>query len=205
MDAPARASLSVPESSWPDSAVPFPFLKFNSGRGVSMKSILLAVVLTFAMALCGQTTDNSPHSSTVAVMAPNRELPSAPSGSSAEADRRWTQPTKFAVAATPSRPSSKTWDTTFVLLSGVATALTVADMELTARCTARQTCSEVNPLYGANPTRARLYGISLPMLGGELFLARWLKHRHPDRKVWMMPLIANSATHAVGTATAVGK
>jgi hypothetical protein len=170
-----------------------------------MKPILLAVVLTFAITLCGQTADNSPHSSTVAVTAHNRELPSAPSGSIAEADHRWTQPTNFAVAATPSRRSPKTWDTSFFLLSGVATALTVADMELTARCTARQTCSEVNPLYGTNPTRARLYGISLPMLGGQLFLAQWLKHRHPGRKVWMMPLIANSASHAVGTATAIGK
>jgi len=41
-------------------------------------------------------------------------------------------------------------------------AATVADIEGTQACLRRHTCTEANPLFGSNPSRARSYGIGIP-------------------------------------------
>jgi len=42
-------------------------------------------------------------------------------------------------------------------------AATVADIEGTQACLRRHTCTEANPLFGSNPSRARSYGIGIPL------------------------------------------
>lgn len=42
-------------------------------------------------------------------------------------------------------------------------AATVADIEGTQACLHAHTCREGNPLFGSNPSRARSYGIGIPL------------------------------------------
>jgi hypothetical protein len=42
-------------------------------------------------------------------------------------------------------------------------AATVADIEGTQSCLRAHTCTEANPLFGSNPSRARSYGIGIPL------------------------------------------
>jgi hypothetical protein len=42
-------------------------------------------------------------------------------------------------------------------------AATVADIEGTQSCLRAHTCREANPLFGSNPSRARSYGIGIPL------------------------------------------
>ena len=42
-------------------------------------------------------------------------------------------------------------------------AATIADIEGTEACLHRHTCREGNPLFGSNPSRARAYGIGVPL------------------------------------------
>ena len=42
-------------------------------------------------------------------------------------------------------------------------AATVADIEGTQSCLHAHTCTEANPLFGSDPSRARSYGIGIPL------------------------------------------
>ena len=42
-------------------------------------------------------------------------------------------------------------------------AATVADIEGTQSCLRAHTCREANPLFGSDPSRARAYGIGIPL------------------------------------------
>jgi len=54
-------------------------------------------------------------------------------------------------------------------------ASTIADIEGTEACLRLQTCIEGNPLFGANPSRAKAYGIGIPMGFAIYSLSAWLK------------------------------
>jgi len=104
-----------------------------------------------------------------------------------------------------SKPVPRTVDGKFLFFFAMAAALTVSDIELTQRCLQAGTCHEANILYGNNPTRARMYGFNLPVLGAQTVLSAWLKRRHPERNLWMVPPIADSVAHGVGTITGATK
>jgi hypothetical protein len=93
----------------------------------------------------------------------------------------------------------RTVDKKFLILFGMTAALTVTDIELTQRCMRAGTCHEANFLCGTNPTRARMYGINIPILGGQAIFSAWLKRRHPERNGWMISPIADSVAHGVGS------
>jgi len=54
-------------------------------------------------------------------------------------------------------------------------ASAIADIEGTEVCLRVHTCIEGNPLFGANPSRAKAYGISIPMGFAIYSLSAWLK------------------------------
>jgi hypothetical protein len=54
-------------------------------------------------------------------------------------------------------------------------ASTIADIEGTQACLRVHTCTEGNPLFGANPSRAKSYGIGIPMGFAIYSLSAWLK------------------------------
>jgi hypothetical protein len=104
----------------------------------------------------------------------------------------------------PGKPkvADRTVDKKFLLLFGVATALTVTDIELTQHCLHARTCSEANTFYyGANPTRARMYGVNVPILSAQMISSAWFKRRHPERKQWMISPLADSVSHGFGSIT----
>ena len=54
-------------------------------------------------------------------------------------------------------------------------ASTIADIEGTQACLHAHTCKEGNPLFGANPSRARAYGIGIPLTFAVYTMAGLLK------------------------------
>lgn len=179
-------------------------------RGTTMKvAVVLVVVFSCSLAFSQAITDH--------------HLPEAPS---VVADTETLAPASTALpaidhyvgtsgsaqpiikVATPTvkpRPEPKVVDKKFVALLALAAGAAVADVELTSRCLRAQTCTEANPIYGRNPSRGRMYAISIPILGGQMGLSAWLKHRHPFRKTWMFPMIGGTAAHGIGAATTLGK
>ncbi len=54
-------------------------------------------------------------------------------------------------------------------------ASTIADIEGTEACLNAHTCTEGNPLFGANPSRAKAYGIGIPLGLATYVMSSWLK------------------------------
>jgi len=109
--------------------------------------------------------------------------------------------TKFIIENTPpAEVKSRIFNRTFAILAAVSAAATVADVELTANCLKTSVnCHEANPLWGKDPSRARLYGVNVPIYAGEMMLSRVLRRK--ERKAWMMPLASLTGIHAVGAAS----
>jgi hypothetical protein len=101
--------------------------------------------------------------------------------------------------------ADKTVDKKFLLLFGVTAVLTVTDIELTQHCLRAGTCREANFLYGANPTRARMYGINVPLLGTQMMFSAWLKRHRPERNQWMIAPITGSVAHGIGSISGATK
>lgn len=90
----------------------------------------------------------------------------------------------------------------FAILATVSAATTVADIELSVNCMRTVVnCREANPLMGSDPSRARLYGVNVPIYVGQVVLSRMLKRKFPERKLWLMPLLSLTGTHAAGVAS----
>ncbi len=59
---------------------------------------------------------------------------------------------------------------------------TIADIEGTQACLNAHTCTEGNPLFGRNPSRAKSYGLGMPMTFAIYMMSSWLK-KHGDGNV----------------------
>ena len=100
--------------------------------------------------------------------------------------------------ATAKETKSKVFDRKFFVLAGVAAAATAFDVTTTSRCMSTYVdCREGNPLLGAHPSTARLYGVSFSILGGQLFASAWLRRKTPNGKLWMAPPIITAAGHGM--------
>ena len=94
-----------------------------------------------------------------------------------------------------SRPKTeRVLDAKFVGVSAIAMALTIADIENTQRCLAKNTCTELNPLMPKS--RAGMYAVNIPLNAGLMYLSYRLKARG-NRAWWIAPL-AISGAHGVG-------
>ena len=136
-------------------------------------------------------------------------LPEAPSASWKHSDStdsthegmgiRSAPPTQTMEQRTNSR--LKTMDRQFIVLHSLSTAALVADLETTVRSVAGQPkTNEVNPLFGAHPTRARLYGLGLPLNAVSFYLSYHYKKSEPSRRGWK---VGPGLCIAVHTAAAV--
>ena len=101
-------------------------------------------------------------------------------------------------ALVATRPENKkVVDKKFLILTGIATGLTVADFELTQSCMARHACVESDPLMPSS--RAGMYASSAPV-NAALFY--WSYRRKAEgKKLWWLPIVAVAASHAVGVGT----
>lgn len=82
-------------------------------------------------------------------------------------------------------------------------AVTVAHIEYNANlpCRRLHTCDEINPIYGRNPSRARYYGISMPILAfqwmGSAYLRKGDVRLHiGGYRLWPLAPILTYAAHA---------
>ena len=103
---------------------------------------------------------------------------------------------EFAVVA-PAAPEKKVIDKRFLALTGVATALTVMDFEMTQHCLGNHTCAESDPLMPTS--RAGMYASSAPVNAALYYWSyRWKKQ---GKRLWWVPTAAAIASHAVGVGT----
>jgi hypothetical protein len=89
------------------------------------------------------------------------------------------------IVAPSMESSSRTMDRQFILLNALSTVALVADVEATIHAVGGETkANEVNPVFGAHPTRARLYGITLPLNALSFYLSYHAKKTMPKRRIW---------------------
>src|SRR5690348_10435942 len=89
-----------------------------------------------------------------------------------------SQPSVTFAPVTETKP--KVFDRKFFLLAGIATAATVLDVATTSHCISTYAdCQEGNPLLGAHPSQAKLYGVSFSMLGGQLLASALIRRKAP--------------------------
>jgi hypothetical protein len=78
-------------------------------------------------------------------------------------------------------------DRRFIVLHTLSAMALVADVETTVRVLAEQPkANELNPLFGGRPTRARLYGIGLPLNALSFYLSYHYKRMNPNGRVWKL-------------------
>ena len=100
-----------------------------------------------------------------------------------------------AVARVPVK--KKVVDKKFLALTGIATALTVADFEMTQHCLGNHACVEADPLMPSS--RAGMYASSIPVNAALYYWSYRLKAK--GSRVWWLPTVAAIASHAVGVGT----
>lgn len=85
---------------------------------------------------------------------------------------------------------------TFWMLAAAGAALTVIDFEMTQHnLRMHPNGRELNPLFGARPSRARMYGIGVPLtVSAQIF--GWYARRRT--KAWIAPQLSVIAGHTVG-------
>lgn len=109
--------------------------------------------------------------------------------------------THFAAPTLLMEPNDNKWhtlDRKFILFSLLSTAATIADAETTARgLKANPNATELNPLFGKHPTRARLYGISIPANSLLIYWSYHFKKVAPRRNAWervlKVPIVVHTA------------
>jgi hypothetical protein len=93
----------------------------------------------------------------------------------------------------------RTLDRKFILLQTLSAAALVADVETTMRDLGGQRASELNPLFGQHPTRARLYGINVPLNVLSFYVSYHFKKTEPSRSLWKVGPALSLAVHATAT------
>src|SRR5690242_11867732 len=132
------------------------------------------------------------------------DLPDAPSATRANTLRNSaalnTSPasafdmSEFVTARPALSPDKKVVDKKFLALTGIATALTVMDFEMTQHCLGNRTCVESDPLMPTS--RAGMYASSVPVNAALYYWSyRWKKQ---GKRLWWVPTAAAIASHAIG-------
>ncbi|MBI1750456.1 MAG: hypothetical protein HY234_03740 [Acidobacteria bacterium] len=70
----------------------------------------------------------------------------------------------------------RVFDKKFWLVTAAVVGTAILDVESTARCINNHTCGESNPLFGKNPTRAKMYGIKGSIAGFAIWSTWWWKN-----------------------------
>jgi hypothetical protein len=173
-----------------------------------MKALALSMVILFGLPLLAQAPPENPSAPStvmqdrVSVGLNPAWLPAVTVNPQPNPDRQAVKTSAFLASTRPAKRQAHVFDRKFATLLGVATAMSIVDVQLTQRCIEADTCHEVNPIYGSNPSAGRMYGISFAILGGETLVSRWLRKYHPESSAWIAPLVATSAAHGAGAITA---
>jgi hypothetical protein len=93
----------------------------------------------------------------------------------------------------PASHSSSIKSPSYLLMLAAATAATIADCESTKALLSDPNNQEANPVFGTRPSRARIYGISVPILALNVWSSARLK-KHGNHW-WPLGLGAVIAAH----------
>lgn len=150
--------------------------------------VFCAVLLLAAVAFAAETP-NAP--SATRVNAPRNSAALNTSAASAFDFKEWT------IASAAIVPNKKVADKKFLALTGIATALTVADFEMTQHCMRNRTCVESDPLVPTS--RAGMYASSAPVNAALYYWSYRMKAK--GKRLWWLPTAAAIASHAAGVGT----
>jgi hypothetical protein len=157
------------------------------GRGL----VLCAVLLVAAVAFAADPPD-APSATRVNTLRSGSAL-----NTSVVPAFDWNEWATSTAVLAPSLERKKVVDKKFLILTGIATGLTIADFEMTQRCLGKRTCVESDPLMPTS--RAGMYASSAPVNAALYYWSyRWKKQ---GKKLWWLPTVAAIASHAVGVGT----
>lgn len=149
----------------------------------------------------GTVSSDSAPSPSVSV-AEKADLPEAPSASPVQPSSDVTHEITETHLVSPtleekSTPrTGRTLDRNFILFHAFSAVALVADLETTLRGVQGQANrTELNPLFGAHPTRARLYGIAVPLNVLSLYVSYHYKKVEPGGKLWKLGPGISIAVH----------
>jgi hypothetical protein len=98
------------------------------------------------------------------------------------------------VAPAPA-PRRSVVDKKFLLLTGLATAFTISDVELTQRCLHHGTCVELNPTLPTGHTA--MYLANIPATGALFYWS--YRRKAKGQRLWWLPALVDLLPHAGGT------
>ncbi|MHB8216457.1 MAG: hypothetical protein ACYDDS_10285 [Candidatus Sulfotelmatobacter sp.] len=179
-----------------------------------MLRLALASVLLFSTGAASQTATQVDHprpevdqKADSPIATPSSELPEAPSsigGSPTSADSAPAMSGTRFVAATAVEEQKRNGnprvvDSKFILLNALSTLALVADLETTAHDLEGTRSAELNPLFGQHPSRARLYGVSVPLNVISFYVSYHYKKSQPSRSLWKVGPALSIAVHTAAT------
>ena len=177
-------------------------MRWPLSSGVLFLSLCVSTMAAGQSAIhAGAVSSESDPSPSVSV-AEKPDLPEAPSASPVQSGGDVTREVTDTHFASPmlvekSTPrTGHTLDRNFILLHAVSAAALVADLETTIRGVQGQANgAELNPLFGAHPTRARLYGIAVPLNVFSFYVSYRYKKMEPGGKLWKLGPGISIAVH----------
>jgi hypothetical protein len=132
-------------------------------------------------------------------------LPDAPSAMASPAPAPVVA-VRPAAVTTEVRPKHRVATPEFLVWAVTANAATIADIESTMWALKNcRTCRETNPIYGRNPSRAKMYAINAPINMASLWLSKYLKTHTCSASgtvcwAWRIPFVTLSIAHGAAAA-----
>jgi hypothetical protein len=177
--------------------------RFKGIRGFQLVCVLLLSIAARAQTPVTNSTNNSPANHVPSAAASSLfESPRAigDCGSASDATcaiKREASPIATFSAQAEVNNSRRVLDRKFILFHSLNTLAMVADIESTAHALAGKSGAvELNPLFGQHPTRARMYGIGVPVNALTFFLSHRAKKVAPSRRLWELAPAMTMAIHA---------
>jgi hypothetical protein len=161
-----------------------------------MKCAFICVAISLSLPVFGQSLQQSTSDKT---------LPDSPSATKVLADNTRatpfvSQPLRPAVPAlviqsAPPKEKKRVADRSFILSSLFQIGATIGDIESTQYGLGHGV-REGNPLFGSRPSRAKQYGIALPVAAAVVGWSYRLKKSAPHSKHWLIPPVIVGSMHA---------
>jgi hypothetical protein len=173
--------------------------------GVLFLSLVLSTMAAGQSAIHAGTVSSASDPSPSVSVSEKGDLPEAPNASPVgrssvdaardDSETHLVTPTLELEKSTPR--SGHTLDRNFILLHAVSAAALVADLETTVRGVQGQANgAELNPLFGPHPTRARLYGVAVPLNVLSFCVSYHYKKIEPGGGLWKLGPGISIAVHA---------
>ncbi len=105
-------------------------------------------------------------------------------------------PPPLSLEPSPPRERKRVADRSFLLAALFQVGATIGDIESTQYGLSHG-ARELNPIYGSHPSRAKQYGITMPVTAAVLGLTYHLKRSAPHSRYWLIPPLVVGSMHAI--------